>query len=240
MNAKFIKFAGIGATPGSLADNIRAYWKFDELTGTTIYDVTGNGFHGTAYGSPTLVTPGKLYYSVSCDGVDDYINCGTTVGDTGWVDFTIAGWVYLISSTNTYNGICGCWGDEPYYYLNLNESDYFRVSFSPYSGTSSTILSDAALSIGTWYHFAALFDRGGYMSLFINAVEQMSKVDISSYSATNFINNNTFNISNIGSNLAGYYGNIRIDGLGLWLRTLTSGEITQLYNSGYGLDYPFI
>ena len=239
MNAKFIKFAPV-TIPGSLATDLKAYWKFDETTGTTIYDATGHGYNGTTHGIPTLAQPGKLYYSISCEGTDDYIDCGTIVGDTGWVDFTIAGWVYLISSSNPTNGICGCWGDEPYYYLTFDENDYFKVRFSPIVGTNVTVLSDGAVSIGTWYHFAALFDRGGYMSLYINGVEQIDKADISAYSSTNVVNENSFNIAQIGSALIGYYGNVRVDSIGLWLRTLSGAEILQLYNFNYGFDYPFI
>ena len=240
MNAKFIKFAGVGATPGSLADNIRAYWKFDELTGTTAYDATGHGFHGTMYGSPTLGAPSKLYYSISCDGTDDYVDCGTVVGDVGWSNFTVAGWIYLNGILGVSNGICGCWGTEPNYYIRVGTSNTLGARFRPYLGVDITVSSDVALSAGVWYYFAAVYNRGGYLSLYINGVEQIEKVDISPYSGTEMVNNNSFNIAQIGSNLAGYYGNIRVEGLGIWLENLSGTKISQLYNSGYGLDYPFI
>ena len=31
----------------------------------------------------------------------------------------------------------------------------------------------------------------------------------------------------------------KLDEVGIWIRELTAGEVTQLYNSGAGLSYPF-
>jgi hypothetical protein len=239
MDAKHIKFFPSNVT-GTLANNIRAYWKLDETTGTTIQDSTANGFGGSIFGNPTKASAGKLYYSFLFDGVDDYIDCYTAVGDVRWSSFTVAGWVKLVSSVNSNNGICGCWGNEPYWYLNFNESDYFRVRFSPYVGATPTILSDVPATIGEWYHFAAVFNRGGNMSLYINGVQQLATADISPYASTEVVSVNSFNLANIGSNLTGYHGHIMLDGVGIWLEALSQSKILELYNYNYGLDYPFI
>jgi hypothetical protein len=55
------------------------------------------------------------------------------------------------------------------------------------------------------------------------------------------------NVSGTDGNFIGNYNNYdsnwgfdgMIDEIGVWSRALTSGEVTQLYNSGAGLQYPF-
>ena len=73
-----------------------AYWKFDEGTGTTTYDGSGNNKTGqmiTVASSPTWVS-GKYGSALNFDGTNDYIQ----VADNSTLDITDAitleAWVY--------------------------------------------------------------------------------------------------------------------------------------------------
>lgn len=57
------------------ADNPIAYWQFNETSGTTMSDSSGNGHHGTYLNSPTLGQPGAgsgTGTSVLFNGVNEY------------------------------------------------------------------------------------------------------------------------------------------------------------------------
>jgi hypothetical protein len=52
--------------------NTVALWHFDEGTGDTIYDASGNNNHGVINGA-TWTSEGKFGYGLQFDGVDDYV-----------------------------------------------------------------------------------------------------------------------------------------------------------------------
>ena len=57
------------------ADNVNAYWKFDEGSGNTAHDSSGHGYDGTIYGATwTTDTPSGTGYALNFDGVNDYVN----------------------------------------------------------------------------------------------------------------------------------------------------------------------
>jgi hypothetical protein len=152
---------------------------------------------------------------------------------------SISCWVYLVSSVNTYNGILGNWGDNPYFYANFNESDYFRFRLGISDSEYKVILSNSPASLATWYHLVLRLDRDGNMDMYINNVKQTATENISDYSGIDLSNSNNFNLGNIGSALSGYFGKIRLCYAGLYNRLLTEDEIALLYNSDNALDYPF-
>ena len=43
----------------SFENDLVAHWEFNENSGNTIYDSSGNGFHGTIYGDPEWTTGSK-------------------------------------------------------------------------------------------------------------------------------------------------------------------------------------
>ncbi len=67
------------------------YWKFDEGSGTTATDSSGNGNTGTIYGATWV--DGKSGKALSFDGNDDYVVSTTVNFSTGSADRTISFWV---------------------------------------------------------------------------------------------------------------------------------------------------
>ena len=57
--------------PGEIA----AYWKLDEVFGTTAADASGNGHTGVLQGGPTWTT-GMRGGALTLDGKDDYVDFG--------------------------------------------------------------------------------------------------------------------------------------------------------------------
>ena len=86
-----------------------AHWKLDETSGTII-DSTGNGYNGTATGSPTYGVDGVEGTAIDFDGSNDYFNLGTNINSlhaTGTNNFTTCVWFNTISSSSQVNALLG-------------------------------------------------------------------------------------------------------------------------------------
>jgi hypothetical protein len=65
-------------------------------------------------------------------------------------------------------------------------------------------------------------------------------MDISSGVATNLSNPNSFSVGMIGDDTSGYYGDCSVNQVYVWQgRILSAGDVTELYGSGSGNEYPF-
>ena len=49
------------------------HWRFDEGSGTTAYDSSGYGNHGSLTNAPTWTTLSSGYKALNFDGSDDYM-----------------------------------------------------------------------------------------------------------------------------------------------------------------------
>jgi len=92
------------------------------------------------------------------------------------------------------------------------------------------------LTIGTWYFISATWDTGGTMTLYLNGSSVATNTSTGTYSLsmTPRLTIGTWWDSPLSGTLKG-----KVDEVGIWSRALSSSEITELYNSGTGLSYPF-
>lgn len=98
-----------------------AYWKFDEGTGTTVYDSTANGNNGTISGATwqteDMCVVGKC---LSFDGSDDVVTISNSVANIKTVSF----WVKPITTSEQF--------------IDLNGSAYIQSSSGTISATGFT------------------------------------------------------------------------------------------------------
>lgn len=233
--------ASAAAGASTLLNDLIVYYDFEESSGDLL-DLVGSQ-NGTLINSPTQDTTGKVdscYYFTRAD--DESVSLGTSFTDMGTDDWTAAFWINVDNEDVSANGIVGCWGTYPYWAIlastssgdgiirmALNAADENIYAYS----TSADFLSDE------WAHVVAVYDRDGNMSIYINSSASGTPVSISAHSAVDISNSNKMSIGQYGNDLADYEINGFIDELGIWNRTLTEGEISELYNSGNGATYPF-
>ena len=76
----FILVFGLTLTSTASAELV-GWWKFDDGSGTTAVDSSGNGNDATVYGDPQWVA-GWLDGALQFDGVDDYVDLpiGSMIG----------------------------------------------------------------------------------------------------------------------------------------------------------------
>jgi len=160
------EFASGGPTPGPQA----LRWKFDEGTGTTVADATGNGYTGTLTAAPTWGPGRQGSTMVTMNGVSQYVTTGTLVWTAGQ-PVTVLLWIKAASCTAS-----GAFGApsaavQDRFGAHLPYSDcvaYFdygdwhttgriSVDFTPYLGKWTRV---ALVSSGTGGSFKALYFNG--------------------------------------------------------------------------------
>ena len=150
-------------------------WNFEEKTGTSAYDTSGNGYTGTLTNGPTWKSAGRCKKGACLDfnGSTNYVDVGE-VSLAGQSAFSIEAWVKL-DSLNTQRHIVDkdeTGTDYPEYilYVSSNNKVYFWFSTANTSGGwGSPTGSSTTLTTETWYHLAGTYD-GSYIRVFINGV----------------------------------------------------------------------
>jgi hypothetical protein len=165
----------ISYNPRVVTDGLSLYFDPSNLksypgSGSTIFDLSGNGNHGTLSGSPVFVNGYMIY-----DGVDDHI---TVSSNQNSLDFsseqTILIWMYHTYTSgrkNPYNqayGGYGTWTHEQgnninYYYgdAGSNASPYVgRTSASTPRSTWNCMVTTRNVSENKWY-INGIFSNSG-------------------------------------------------------------------------------
>lgn len=223
----------------ALTDGLLAYWKLDETSGTR-QDSTANNVDLTDNNSVGFTTGVISNAADFGAGTSKYLSRATGAELTV-TDFTVAGWVKTANNDKSRNWMYAHRddanaGNGRFDVLLLtataaHNSLYFQLYDTEYHGFSA----NTALSNDTWYHFAATYD-GTTMILYLNGSSDGSL----SYSGT-FAGSNQLTLlgaQDTGPNAANGL-NGALDEVGVWSRALDSSEISQLYNGGAGLAYPF-
>ena len=217
---------GLYTAGSSLEAGLVAYYKLDESSGDAS-DATGGG------NTLTNNTGATTY-------VSSKINNGALFNNTStkylWINNSLT---FTSTGTRTWS----CWVNVSSFaadgYILDNLMSDTSKRFILYSGSDSKIhmfangneVTTGVLSTGTWY-FVTCTQNGSTFELFLNGTSQgTTTLGGLSYTTSKFW---------VGQSYAtGGNGRSTIDEIGLWRRKLTSSEITQLYNSGSGLQYPF-
>jgi hypothetical protein len=211
-----------------LTDGLVSYYSLDETSGAVI-DLHGSN-NGTNNGATTNVT-GQIETAYDFDGSNDGIDLPN--GSDTLEPSTISFWMktnstndnvlmQFVDNSNTKN-----------YYFRINmagSSNKFRAVY--YNGVSDTILTSSSdVNDGLWKHIVVTRDDTN-AEIFINGVSDVST--------------STYTNGDVGGDIRtiGYFGlsdilyfDGKIDEVGIWNRTLTADDISDLYNFGNGLAY---
>ncbi|MEO7423775.1 MAG: DUF2341 domain-containing protein [Fibrobacteria bacterium] len=170
-----------GAYTYPTSGNYVGVYHLKESSGTTA-DATANDQAGSFNGSVPNQVTGNIGKAHSFDGNGDYINVATdplwnmSSGDK----VTVSAWVNRTGanvSAATEEGIAGRFewtsGNYREFCLINNTSDGFRLTISSdgTSGAETSLASNYAPTVGTWYHVVGVAD-GTYMRIYVNGVER--------------------------------------------------------------------
>jgi len=211
-----------------LADNPVAYYRFEETSGSTANDATGNSNDGIYMNGVVLNQPGaaNLGKAATFDGIDDYVSTPRTVS----TNFTLELWIKTTSGsltgTNAYEGNGLLWSDvggaaNDFVLAMLNDGLSFFTGNPDISVTSATAIND-----GVWHHLVATRTQGANVEIFIDGVSR----------GTTTTNNNPLDGNPsimIGANvLDGRYFNGLIDEVAYYPKVLSVERIKAHYRAG--------
>jgi glucose/arabinose dehydrogenase len=140
---------------------ITAGYAFDEVSGTTAADASGNGIVGTLTNGPTF-TAGKYGNAVALDGVNDFVNLGnpTALQLTG--SMTVSAWININAFSPDDAAIVSKRGSgEIGYQLDITPgagSGTIGFKLTNSSGEAMFRYGATPLQLNTWYHIAGVYD----------------------------------------------------------------------------------
>ena len=212
-------------------DNI-AYYNLDDTTGNAV-DIV-NGYDATVSGATQSAT-GKINTAYSFNGINGRVYTPNTGLNYNWT--TLTAWVNIknftgantIVSKKLGTGGGTCWR------LNVEADGKVRALSSR---TAGTIVIDSTNSIveNEWYFIAMVSNLTG-IYVYINGTLEGSVANTNILS-TGAYQNFTIGYEDPGAIIGNrYFTNGTIDEVGIWNRSLSSAEITDLYNYGNGLSY---
>jgi hypothetical protein len=161
------------SSPSTPAGGLVAAYGFNETSGTTAKDSSGNGLNGYRSGA-TPTTAGKFGGALSFDGDHDTV----TVADNDKLDLTkgmtleawvapstTSGWRTILAKEQSRGLTYGLYGSSDN--GGKPSADVFTSSEVPTYGTGS-------LPLNTWSHVAATFD-GSKVTFYVNGTAVASK-----------------------------------------------------------------
>ena len=216
-------------TPLPASENLVAYWKLDESSGSAKESVNGI-YNGTITGVTQGVFPSKIGTSYLFNGNNQYIEVDSAPNlSTNW---TVSAWVNSTTLKN-YAGIFSKVEDD----RTGGENFMLVVHDNGEIGSGDgawAFSSGANINEGNWYHLAWVFDKDNTRILYY-----VNGTNVGSDENFDPVDNSTGYSFFMGSwatdTQYDYAGHI--DEVGIWNVALTSTEIEELYNNGNGLTY---
>ena len=241
LNASEIQqnYNAISAQYSSISANLVAYYNPDLTasypgTGSTLFDVSGNGLNGTM--SNITYTDPYLTYNGT--------NATTSIADNallepGTGDFTLEAWVYystITGSTRTFvsktnnGGLAASWS---YGFRTQPNGAIGEVYLEVGNGTTSVTTPRYNASTGQWYQIVGVWTNvaANTLELYVNGASQGSNAH-----AFASVNNST-NPLYLGSYNGGEYSqwfNGRMGIVRYYNAALTAGQVLQNFNANKG------
>ena len=218
----------------ALTDNIISYWKFDESSGNAADSAGSNTLTNTS----VSYVAGKINNAGSYTGSESFgvadngtLRPANTLTISAWINFDsgaeAGGPIFVAKGTNA--------GDSQSWDLRLHSTKKIYYQGRVGGGSYIAGLTSTVMSPNTWYH--VVFTRNGTVThVYLNGVDE-TLTGVTSNAADFDYSTGNLSVGQFGSGFNFWKG--KIDEVALWSRDLSSTEVTTLYNSGTGLQYPF-
>lgn len=215
--------------------NLVSWWSLNEADNSTRFDS-----HGTSHLTPNTGTngsvDGKIKRAARFTGGAEILQI-TTPSElvVGNFDFSFCAWVYLTNKSGASQQEIGTKGKLSLSGLQWrlyydNSTDRFVFSVTDDGVTQTTVSASVVPSVNTWYFLSCGHDS-------VNDTIWITYNDGGVISSNSF-SAGVYNAVNgtfwVGSSLYGY-----VDEPSFWRRTLSTTDISALYNSGDGHGYYF-
>lgn len=214
-----------------------ADWRFNEGTGDTAYDSSGNEHHGTISGASW--ENGALNF----DGIDDFVETGDTGPNLQPLSFSA--WIYpesissygsnWVMETTIISKSILCLNSNGWWTLDLQNEQDGKVALYGFINydTPAESLSTASIELNKWHSVAMTYDESGdrKIHLYIDGQEANYEKQVAS-EGTRYPDE--FTALHIGDKECATDTTFdgKIDEVQLYNRVLSAGEILERYNAG--------
>lgn len=235
---------GVGLNPITLTTSIISYWKLDESSGNAADSVGSNTLTNT---NTVTYAAGKINNGADFGASNTnkkLTNTGAGGIDGGAISFSC--WIKPTAlptsdadpyATSTFSMMSqGNSSSSAFYSMHLsNVSGTQRVYFTRFKNSvgSTGAYGDSTTSTSVFTHIVGTYD-GTTLKVYINGSLQANTV---TDSGTGSSGSSFINIGN--RNTVAFFSGM-VDEAGMWSRALSSTEVTELYNGGAGIQYPFV
>ncbi len=215
--------AGIDVTVNTLLPPPIGYWRFDEASGTSAADASGNNRTATLVNGASFALGGMTGNAVMLDGVNDYVNLGT-LGLSA--NATLSMWMRA-TATSGDRRLLGqlTGGTTQAGALAIAPNGAAAGSLWVWDGGSWRQLAPGnSIPINTWVHLTVTF-AGGTATAYVNGAAVGGQSSAFSFAAAN---------AGLGGKFLNQYGNPFVgllDDVRVYSQALTAAEAIELYNT---------
>jgi hypothetical protein len=197
------------------------WWKFDESTGSTASDSSGNGNNGALKGNPVWRPQGgKTGGAIELSGKSDYVEISNESAFDITGQITVSAWVNITNVPQEWTGIVTK-GDSAWRLSTSLAKNVFHFGVSSQGYINGLTVVDS----GQWHNVVCSYD-GQKISIYVDG-----KLDVISMPLKVPIGTNDFPAC-IGENLEvkGRCFHGLIDDVRIYSYALSENEIVELYN----------
>jgi hypothetical protein len=217
------------------SSGLAGYWTFNEGSGNTVEDFSGNNNNGVLYNSPSWVD-GKIGKALSFNGSNTYVDFGNSNSLKITGSQTISMWLKPTDLAARRNPVDKAYGGEGTMTLETSGTISYYYGTSGTNGGSYQSISSAALKAGVWTHIAIVRDLDNMkLRWYINGVKTNEAT--ANYAAAVASGNNL----RIGLGYAGAFLGL-IDEVAIYNQALSDTEVADLFSgtsSGISIPYCF-
>lgn len=226
----------------SLLNNIVSYWKLDGNSNDSVASNNGTDTNITYTGS------GKINQAANFVGTS-YINVGSTssfsfIQNTGV--FSISFWMKTTSFSTLYYPFGNTpTSSEKGFFISKTAAGAIQIQVFNGTGNANSLVSyntvNSVISDNNYHHIVIVIDKATTtVKIYKDSVLQTTGSNTSLWNLSSGNSSRTLNIGSINWTTPTTFSfNGSLDEIGIWNRVLTQSEITELYNSNVGKQYPF-
>ena len=222
----------------ALIDNILAYYKLDDVNDSVAsYALTNN--NSVAFNAGKIGNGGDLGASNSTKSLNRDDSYGLNRLSLRSMSF----WFKLATAPSSGNTQI-----LTRFLFATNTGNYTDVAYRNNAGTYEMVINTSpatftvaqTLTVGTWYHLVITHDGTGTTNAIKLYLDTVNILNGNSWDTSNFSALTTRLAIGVDHALASQHASGIFDEYGLWNKILSTDEIAELYNSGSGLQYPFV
>ncbi len=224
-----------------LAQGLVVAWLFNETSGSTVFDYSGNGYHGTIVGGSYSLGAGDLFLNDNGNGTLNDTVKNTLIPDYDGLSASLVT-CFALDATNTRSHIVNKFtADDGYggFYLCADKVTAGQIHARDLSDSGWGYYGDvAAYSVGVFNQWAMVRNWPTGLTCYKDTAAYVMSGGGYNAASKNFFLGFELGASITWNNVYGFHGRFRY--LYYYNRALSAAEISQIYADPYCMFEPVV